>query len=121
MKSYQNIKDSILKNHYTREYNDKGLLIREESINRQIENPPYLIICKKRVITYDLYGNIEQITLFDGEDLANWQNRYFDILIIKYIYTYDTYNNWIKRVEYIGESEDKLKLNQIDNRIIDYY
>lgn len=121
VKSYK-IKDSILYYHFIKEYNEKGQLIREESFfDVKYYEPKYLKYMKKE-ITYDLYGNITQLTFFNGDRFdINFQFKNFDIMIYKYLYKYDSYGNWIKREEYIGESEDKLELNQIDNRIIEYY
>ncbi len=108
-----NKKDTVLKNHLIYKYDEKGNIIEVESFFDQIciENESELF--KKKTISYDIYGNITEEIYYSG--------FYFDIKILKYIYIYDSYGNWIKREMYQGEKQDNLERKEIIDRIIEYY
>jgi len=114
VKIYKISNDTVLDYHWTKEYNEKGELIKEESnIGSGTHFSPKYIQCKKKITTYDNYGNITQIELFNSNQ--------FEVKIYRYVYTYDSYGNWIKREEFEGESEETLVRIQIEDRIIEYY
>lgn len=123
VKQYQFLEDTVLKYHLNLDYNEKGELIKVES---QIESgtlfSPKYDNCKKQMIYYDDYGNIIQIRLFECKryDENSERHEYYEKIFL-YVYTYDSYGNWIKREEFEGESEDTLERIQIEDRIIEYY
>lgn len=123
LKIYDISKNSVLDYHLTKEYNEKGELIKEESkIGSGTHFSPKYIQCKKKITTYDNYGNTTQIRLSECKRY-NEKTKSFEYYekIYRYVYTYDSYGNWIKREEFEGESEDTLERIQIEDRIIEYY
>lgn len=123
VKIYKISNDTVLDYHLTKEYNEKGELIKEESnIGSGTYFSPKYIQCKKKITSYDNYGNITQITLSECKCFDENSVRYvYCEKIYLYVYTYDSYGNWIKREEFEGESEDTLERIQIEDRIIEYY
>lgn len=123
IKTYKISNDTVLDYHLTKEYNEKGELIKEESkIGSGTHFSPKYIECKKKITAYDNYGNITQIRLSECKryDEKTKSYEYYE-KIYRYVYTYDSYGNWIKREEFEGESEDTLERIQIEDRIIEYY
>ena len=113
VKEYYIRKDTVLGYHYICEYNEKGQQIMEEVKTGRELYIDMDISCKKIITMYDDYGNITQEEYY----MCGTQ----DLLIVRYIYTYDFFGNWIKKEKYEGKNEEELSKSQIYERIIEYY
>ena len=96
-------KDTALFAHYVYEYNDNGQETRKEG---------------KRKLGYTL------ITTYDENRNTTQQERVKNdgiVEFIHYVYSYDSFGNWIKKETYTGESEENLSKILTEERIIEYY
>ena len=64
------------------------------------------------ITTYDKNKNITQEEYIVNNETVN---------ITRYVYTYDSWGNWIKREKHIGENEENLFKTLVEERVIEYY
>lgn len=62
---------------------------------------------------YDEFGNIVEHVVYQTKDKP--------LQIVRYQYRYDPQGNWIKRLRFVGESEETMTLTEILEREIEYY
>ena len=109
VKGYHIRKDTILGYHYVFQYNENGQQTKKESKTGYFyDYNEYNTL----FTTYDDHKNITQ-----QEYIRNNQT----VKMIRYVYTYDSYENWIKREQYEGETEENLSVKLVDEREIEYY
>ena len=103
--------------HFVSEYNDDGLQTKEEE--KTGNHPLFFVMMldstKKRstlITTYDDNKNTIQ-----EEHIINDET----VTIIRYVYTYDSFGNWIKKETYRGKNEENLSKRLVEERVIEYY
>jgi len=114
-KGYYIKTDTILGYHYVYEYNDNGQQTKDEKKIGDYRSIPYPYHFEKYntlFTTYDDYKNITQ-----QEYIRDNQT----VMIIRYVYSYDSFGNWIKKEKYEGKNEEELSKKFIEERIIEYY
>ena len=106
-----NQKDTVLGYHYIYEYNSYGQKTREEALVGDLLqiHGRYKVIAT----TYDEHQNMTQQECYNSENQIGF--------IIRHVYTYDQYGNWIKMEEFEGKNENELKKTNITERIFEYY
>ena len=112
-KGYCIKEDTVLDYHYVYDYNENGQQTKEE---KKVGSRSYRVGFKEyniHITMYDDYNNITQ----QGYYMDNNQS----VDIIRYVYAYDSFGNWIKKEEYTGEDEENLSKVKITDRIIEYY
>lgn len=102
----------VLGYHYVYQYDEFGNKTREEEITGD-----YLKIgfeeYKYQKIKYDSCRNIIQQEYYIPLEKQ--------VKVIRFVYLYDNFGNWIKREKYEGRTEGDLKKVLVDERIIEYY
>lgn len=117
VKGYEiyNKKDTVVGYHWIYEYDEHGQQIKEELLVGRpyflssLVNTNYKIL----ITTYDNYKNITQQDYYTVDNQIAY--------VIRYVYTYDSYGNWIKKEEYKGKNIDELLNTNINERKLEYY
>lgn len=112
VKGYYISNDTILGYHYVYQYDEHGNQIMEEQkagSYRSIETDNY----KYTRTQYDDYHNITQ------QEYLTSQNKL--LKIVRFIYTYDSVGNWIKKEKFEGKTEHELSKIEVDDRTIEYF
>lgn len=110
-----NKKDTVIGYHWIYEYDEHGQQIKEEMLVGRpclvsfFDNTNYKLL----ITTYDNYKNITQQEYYTADDQG--------VYVIRYVYTYDSYGNWIKKEEYKGNNKDELIKTIINERKLEYY
>lgn len=110
-----NKKDTVIGYHWIYEYDELGQQIKEELL---VGSPYYLSSLVNTnynilITTYDNYKNITQQEYYTVDNQIGY--------VIRYIYTYDSYGNWIKKEEYRGKNKNELLNTNIKERKLEYY
>lgn len=109
-----NKKDTVIGYHWTYEYNEKGKEIKVDYIKGKSANSLYYSLNYKILCTeYDSYDNISQQIFYNSDNQI--------VKIIRYVYSYDSFGNWVKREKYEGQNEEDLSVIIIVEREIEYY
>lgn len=103
---------TVLGFHYVYQYDEYGNKIMEEQKAghyRSIGGDNY----KYTRTQYDKYQNITQ------QEYLTSQNKL--LKIVRYIYSYDSVGNWIKKEKLEGKTEQELSKVEVDDRTIEYF
>jgi hypothetical protein len=103
---------TVLGYHFVYQYDEYGNRIREEEKSgnySRIDFDKY----KYLIMRYDINRNLVQKEYYAPDDRQ--------IKVIRFIYTYDNFGNWIKRERYEGKTEFELSKIEVDDRAIEYF
>jgi len=109
-KTYRIKEDTVLSRHRVYQYNENGQEIRKY----EIKGYGFGHFGKYKTLTkrYD-----ENKNLIQEEHIRDNQT----VGVIRYIYSYDSQDNWVKRETYSGNNEEDLSKRLTEERIIEYY
>jgi len=103
---------TVLGFHYVYQYDEYGNKIMEEQKAGHYRNIGGVNYKYTRT-QYDNYQNITQ------QEYLTSQNKL--LKIVRYIYSYDSVGNWIKKEKLEGNTEQELSKVEVDDRIIEYF
>lgn len=106
--------------HIRTTYNPAGKMVKKEALigEFRVDEALYEAFFKYPMVVmeewaYDEFGNIVEHVVYQTKDKP--------LQIVRYQYRYDPQGNWIRRLRFVGESEETMTLTEILEREIEYY